>query len=83
MTNCSDAGRRLMKMQEEGMPFPGARPHLLISADLWDDRAWLNMLVRATFESLPPPKPPKPPKSPKPTQTAKPAKSGTRKSKNA
>jgi DNA transformation protein len=75
----TDAGRRLMRVVEEGMPFPGARPHLLVSADLWDDRAWLNALVRATFDSLPPPKPPKPPK---PSKPAKPTKPSTRKPKN-
>jgi TfoX/Sxy family transcriptional regulator of competence genes len=59
----TDAGKRLMKSAAEGAPFPGARPHLLISADDWDDRAWLNTLVRTTFESLPPPKRPKLPKA--------------------
>ena len=74
----SDVGRRLMKVQEEGAPFPGARPHLLVTADFWDDRPWMNTLVRATFDSLPPPKPPKPPKpsaSAKPVKITKPAKS--------
>ena len=55
----SDAGKQLMKHAEEGAPFPGARPHLRITADDWDDRAWMNALVRATFDSLPPPKLPK------------------------
>jgi DNA transformation protein len=56
----TEAGRRLMKVQDEGAPFPGARPHLLITADHWDDRPWMNALVRATFDALPPPKQPKP-----------------------
>jgi hypothetical protein len=56
----SDEGRRLMKEPDEGAPYPGARPHLRISPDLWDDRPWTNALVRATFDALPPPKPPKP-----------------------
>lgn len=54
------AGQRLMKDPAEGAPFPGARPHLLISPDAWDDRNWMNQLVRATFDGLPAPKPPKP-----------------------
>ena len=54
-----DAGRRLMKEEREGAPFPGARPHLLVNADYWDDRAWMNALVRATFDALPPPKVPR------------------------
>jgi TfoX/Sxy family transcriptional regulator of competence genes len=56
----SEAGRRLMKEPDEGAPFPGARPHLRISPDLWDDRSWMNTLVRATFDNLPPSKQPKP-----------------------
>lgn len=56
----SDAGRRLMKDDREGAPFPGARPHLLVNADFWDDRVWMNALVRATFDALPPPKVPRP-----------------------
>jgi hypothetical protein len=49
-----------MKEPDEGAPFPGARPHLRISPDLWDDRSWMNTLVRATFDNLPPSKQPKP-----------------------
>ena len=56
----SEAGLRLMKDAAQGAPFPGARPHLLIYADHWEDRPWLNQLVRATFDSLPAPKSPKP-----------------------
>lgn len=56
----SEAGKRLMKEADEGAPFPGARPHLRITADYWDDRPWMNQLVRATFDNLPPPKLPKP-----------------------
>lgn len=56
----SEVGKRLMREPDEGAPFPGARPHLRISPDLWDDRTWMNALVRATFDSLPPPKPPRP-----------------------
>jgi TfoX/Sxy family transcriptional regulator of competence genes len=55
----TDAGMRLQKVVDEGAPYPGARPHLRITADHWDDRAWMNALVRATFDGLPPPKPPK------------------------
>jgi TfoX/Sxy family transcriptional regulator of competence genes len=57
----TEAGRRLMKEEREGTPFPGARPHLLVTADDWDDRQWMNTLVRATFDALPPPKPPRKP----------------------
>lgn len=54
----TEVGKRLMREPDEGAPFPGARPHLRISPDLWDDRDWMNALVRATFDGLPSPKPP-------------------------
>ena len=72
----TDAGKVLVKTLAEGAPFPGARPHLLVSPDEWDDRSWLNALVRATFDSLPPPK------HPKVTKPRKAGKAGTGKPKN-
>ncbi len=58
----TEAGRRLQALKEpqEGAPFPGARPHLRVTADHWDDSHWLCQLVRATAEELPPPKMPRP-----------------------
>nr|WP_319564904.1 TfoX/Sxy family DNA transformation protein [uncultured Rhodoferax sp.] len=44
--------RALMPEPVEGIPYPKARPHLLISADLWDDRHSLGLWVRATAEAL-------------------------------
>ena len=54
-------GRALMPHPAEGAPFPGARPHLLLCADDWDDHHWLHQIVRATLDALPQPKPPKKP----------------------
>lgn len=59
----SAASRSLMHTPDEGMPFPGARAHLRITADLWDDRLWLNQLVRTVYDNLPPPAPSKPRKA--------------------
>jgi DNA transformation protein len=56
------AGRSMMTEVTEGSPYPGAKPHLLISGDLWEDREWLCQLVRATERELPLPKPRKPKK---------------------
>ena len=56
----TDAGRALMREVREGAPFPGARPHLLITADDWDDAQALCQLVRSTALALPPRKAPKP-----------------------
>jgi hypothetical protein len=41
-------------------PYPGAKPHLLIEVDRWDDAEWLSELLRVTAAELPTPKPRKP-----------------------
>ena len=51
------AGRCMIQHPVEGNPYPGAKPHLLISADLWEDRDWLGSLIQATALELPQPKP--------------------------
>ena len=53
------AGRGMVKQAIEGAPYPGAKPHLLITADLWEDRVWLSQLIQATNNELPLPKPKK------------------------
>lgn len=53
----TDAGRALLRTVVEGHPFPGAKPHLLITADQWEERDWLSQLIQATDEALPAPKP--------------------------
>jgi DNA transformation protein len=49
----TDNGRALLADIREGTPFPGARPHLLIDADSWDDARALSLLVRTTALALP------------------------------
>lgn len=56
----TEAGRALLAHVQEAPPYPGAKPHLLISADQWEDRDWLRQLVHATAAALPPPKKRKP-----------------------
>lgn len=51
------AGQTLLQQVVEGSPYPGAKPHLLITADQWEDAEWLCDLVRATAKELPIPKP--------------------------
>jgi len=68
---------RLVKDPSYGAPFPGARPHLLVGPDDWDDRTLLNRLVRAVFESLPPPKTAATAQKTPSAKTAKAAKAGT------
>ena len=55
----TEAGRALLPVPQEGAPFPGAKPHLLIDADSWDDAQALCQLVRTTALALPVRKPPK------------------------
>ncbi len=51
------AGAGLLAKVVEASPYPGAKPHLLITPDQWEDAEWLCELVRATDRELPLPKP--------------------------
>ena len=44
---------------EEGAPYPGAKPWILIDSDLLEDRDWISTLIKITEENLPEPKPKK------------------------
>lgn len=54
-------GRDFISEVEEGAPYPGAKPWLLIPEERWEDAPWLTELAKLTAAALPPPKP-KPPK---------------------
>jgi len=56
----TDADRAIVDAVVEGAPYPGAKPHFMITADRWENDEWLCDLVRATARELPPPKPRKP-----------------------
>lgn len=51
------AGAALLAKVVEASPYPGAKLHLLITPDQWEDAEWLCELVRATDRELPLPKP--------------------------
>jgi TfoX/Sxy family transcriptional regulator of competence genes len=53
-------GRAYAGDVEEGPPYPGAKPCLVMSADQLEDADWLAELVRITAKALPAPKPKKP-----------------------
>ena len=53
-------GRALLSEPREGCPFPGAKPHLLLDADAWEDAQTLCHLVRTTALALPMRAPAKP-----------------------
>ncbi|MBN3799505.1 TfoX/Sxy family protein [Burkholderia sp. Ac-20392] len=48
-------GRAFLGTCEEDSPYPGAKPHLVISGERWDDREWLSALIRITAAQLPVP----------------------------
>jgi len=53
------AARAMIPGVIEGSPYPKAKPHILITADLWEDGDWLAKLILATANELPEPKPKK------------------------
>ena len=56
----TEPGRALLATPQEAPPYPGAKPHLLVTADHWEDRDWLLQLLQVTARALPPPKKRKP-----------------------
>ncbi|TAL63248.1 MAG: TfoX family protein [Legionella sp.] len=52
----TNAGKAFINDFVEGIPYPGAKPYLLIPADLWDEREWLTNLIQITALELPAPK---------------------------
>ena len=55
----TNAGKSFMGAITEGIPYPGAKPSLLIEEKL-EDRDWLAQLIQITITELPPPKKKKP-----------------------
>ncbi len=53
----TEGGQALLAAPVEGLPYPGARLHLLITPDQWEDGEWLCGIVRATARELPPLRP--------------------------
>ena len=53
-------GREVIGVCEEGSPYPGAKPNLIVDEERWNDRAWLSRVVKATADDLPPSKGKKP-----------------------
>ncbi len=51
------AGRAFAPDAEEGAPYPGAKPCLVIDRSWWADRDWLTELIQRTAAELPLPKP--------------------------
>jgi TfoX/Sxy family transcriptional regulator of competence genes len=54
----TEPGRAFIGTAVEAPPYPGAKPHFVVTEQL-DDRDWLVELVGITVRHLPPPKPKK------------------------
>lgn len=54
------SGRVHAEPVSDAPPYPGAKLHMLIEADRWDDAEWLGELLRITAAELPAPRPRKP-----------------------
>ena len=55
----TNAGKALLPDAEEGQPYPGARPHLLVSEEVIEDADRLSEVAAATGHAFPAPKPKK------------------------
>ena len=55
----TDPGRSLLPDAEEAPPYPGAKPHLVVPEEAWEEPGFLPRLVAATADALPEPKPKK------------------------
>lgn len=53
------AGRAYADELTEGIPYPGAKPCLLVPGDKWEESDWLAELVNVTVAALPAPAPKK------------------------
>ncbi len=58
----TEAGRRHLDPVTDAPPYPGAKPHLVVPEEAWDDADRLAELVRLTAAALPPPAPERKPK---------------------
>jgi len=55
----TSANRSLLDESHDAPPYPGAKPHLQVPGEKWDDREWLGNLLRVTADALPAPTPKK------------------------
>lgn len=60
-------GKEYLVNYTEGCPYPGAKPYLAISGEMWEEAEWLSELIKITASALPVPKKksksvPKPPR---------------------
>jgi len=49
------AGRALADGCVDCSPYPGAKPHILVEGDRWEDEEWLTRIIEVSAEELPEP----------------------------
>ena len=49
------AGRALAVGCVDGSPYPGAKPHILVEGDRWEDAEWLTRIIEVSAKELPEP----------------------------
>lgn len=59
----TEGGRKFEPDLQEGIPYPGSKPCLLVDEERWDEADWLVELVLITARELPLPKPKAKPKA--------------------
>lgn len=55
----TNAGKNMLVKLVEAPPYPGAKNHYLVEADLWESAEWIQKLIKATASELPVKKPKK------------------------
>jgi DNA transformation protein len=53
------AGAALLPDAETAPPYPGAKPHIVVPEEMWEDADLMASLLARTAEALPAPKPKK------------------------
>jgi DNA transformation protein and related proteins len=51
------AAEKVIGQHDTGPPYPGAKLHIIVPEDRWDDAEFLSQMLRATADALPTPKP--------------------------
>jgi DNA transformation protein and related proteins len=56
----TEGSRPFLDESHDAPAYPGSKTYIRVPEDYWDDAEWMARIVRATADSVPPPKPKKP-----------------------
>ncbi len=54
------SSRAILDESHDAPPYPGAKLHICVPKERWDDAQWLKNLIQGATDDLPEPKPKKP-----------------------